>query len=184
MADDKAMQKKIKEAIKEGGKKGVDLDGVCAMGGVQFFNISVDVPEGDFALLEKVMEGANVEVDESAEERKGGAGAIGKMFYSAGETTLAIMCHVPKEISAKMTLKEWVIEVAAALCPATIVEMGEEFAKIECKADVEAGRFPLKMRDLAIAAGLAVLKVKGLIPEANSDSDDDVNYAEAAGVEW
>ncbi len=41
---------------------------------LQFFNISVDVPEGDFTLLEKVMEGANTEVDEAAEERKGGAG--------------------------------------------------------------------------------------------------------------
>ena len=54
--------------------QGVDLDGVSAMGGVLFFNIAVDTPNGDFFLLEKVLEGANTEVDESAEERKGGAG--------------------------------------------------------------------------------------------------------------
>lgn len=41
---------------------------------MQFFNIAVDVPNGSFELLEKVMEGANLEVDESEEERKGGAG--------------------------------------------------------------------------------------------------------------
>ncbi len=44
------------------------------MGGVTFFNIAVDEPKGDFFLLEKVLEGANAEVDEAAEERKGGAG--------------------------------------------------------------------------------------------------------------
>ena len=44
------------------------------MGGVLFFNIAVETPNGDFALLEKVLEGANTEVDEAAEERKGGAG--------------------------------------------------------------------------------------------------------------
>jgi hypothetical protein len=54
--------------------QGVDLDGVSALGGVLFFNIAVETPNGDFALLEKVLEGANTEVDESAEERKGGAG--------------------------------------------------------------------------------------------------------------
>lgn len=33
--------------------------------------------QGEIELLEKVLEGANVEVDESAEERKGGAGDLG-----------------------------------------------------------------------------------------------------------
>lgn len=46
-----------------------------------------------------------------------------------------------------------------------------------------AGKFPLKLRDTAIAAGIALLKTKGLIP-LNDESDDDINYAEAAGVEW
>lgn len=35
MADEKAK----KAAFKEGGKKGVDLDGVSATGGVMFFNL-------------------------------------------------------------------------------------------------------------------------------------------------
>lgn len=38
------------------------------------------------------------------------------------------------------------------------------------------------MRDEAIAAGFALIKSKGLVPE--EESSDDVNYAEAAGVEW
>lgn len=56
-------------------------------------------------------------------------------------------------------------------------------AQLSAKADPEGGKFPLKMRDAVIASGLALLKTKGLIPEAD-ESDDDVNYAEAAGVEW
>jgi hypothetical protein len=43
------------------------------MGGVSFFNIAVESADGSLELLEKVMEGANVEVDEAAEERKGGS---------------------------------------------------------------------------------------------------------------
>lgn len=41
---------------------------------MQFFNIAIECADGKFELLEKVMEGANAEVDEAAEERKGGAG--------------------------------------------------------------------------------------------------------------
>lgn len=55
----------------------MDLQGVAAMGGVVFFNLAVEVPEGNLELLEAVLEGANVPVDESAEERKGGAGDLG-----------------------------------------------------------------------------------------------------------
>jgi hypothetical protein len=50
---------------------------VRPQGGVKFFNLAVESAEGDFELLEAVMAGANAEVDESAEERKGGAGDIG-----------------------------------------------------------------------------------------------------------
>ena len=39
-------------------------------------------------------------------------------------------------------------------------------------------------RDDAINAGFAWFREKGLIPANDDDSDDDVNYAEAAGVEW
>lgn len=50
--------------------------------------------------------------------------------------------------------------------------------------DAAAGRFPLKMRDECTAAGFTFLREKGLIPADDDSDDDDVNYAEAAGVEW
>ena len=55
--------------------------GVNAMGGVVFFNLAVETPDGDMELLEYVMEGANVPVDEAAEERKGGAGGLAKASW-------------------------------------------------------------------------------------------------------
>ncbi|KAL6756720.1 hypothetical protein V8C86DRAFT_2643538 [Haematococcus lacustris] len=174
-----------KDALKEGGKKGQDLAGVAALGGVMYFNVSVETPEGDMALLEKVLEGANVVVDESAEERKGGAGDIGKFLLSAGETQLVGIAHVPKALAEekKLTVKEWVEELMKYMPKSEIVEESEEIIKVLMKADQEAGVFPLKVRDAAIDAGFKLLKAKGLVPE-NDDSDDDVNYAEAAGVEW
>ncbi len=105
------------------------------------------------------------------------------MFFSAGETKLAIMCHVPKAISEKLSLKDWVEAVATAI-DAKIVDMGEEFAKIEAEADQEKGRFPLKLRDSAIAAGLAMLKGKGLIPEAGGELHTVVCFVQIIRASW
>ena len=52
----------------------------------------METPKGDVDLLKLVLEGANKEVDESSEERKGGAGAIGKCFYSAGDDWVRACC--------------------------------------------------------------------------------------------
>ena len=61
--------------------------------------------------------------------------------------------------------------------------VSEEVVKVTVPANAEKGLFPLKLRDEAISAGFAFLRAKGLVP-ADDSSDDDVNYAEAAGVEW
>uniref|UniRef100_A0A7S3VPK0 Uncharacterized protein n=1 Tax=Dunaliella tertiolecta TaxID=3047 RepID=A0A7S3VPK0_DUNTE len=174
-----------KTALKEGGKKGQDLSGMAALGGVCFFNVSAEEPNGDWKLLEKVMEGANAPVDEAAEERKGGAGDIGKFFFSAGDDKLIAFGHMPKSLESKgLGLKEWTDELLKKMPGAQVLESSDEYAKIEMKADTEKGIFPLKIRDEAITAGFQLFKAKGLVP-ANADSDsDDVNYAEAAGVEW
>ena len=42
------------------GKKGVDMSGMTDLGGVKFFNLAVDTPEGDLALLDAVLEGASL----------------------------------------------------------------------------------------------------------------------------
>jgi hypothetical protein len=167
MVDDKVK----KAAIKEGGKKGVDMAGMSDLGGVKFFNLAVETPEGDIDVLELVLQGMNAEVDEAAEERKGGSGHLGKMLLSAGNTKVAFICHVPKalqEATTGFSIKEWAEAVAKA-GNAQITEETEELIKIVGEGDSTKELFPLKMRDAAQAAGFAYIKSKGLIPEDDSD---------------
>lgn len=146
---------------------------------------SVDSAEGDLALLQSVLDGSNQPVDEAAEERKGGAGDIGKSFLSAGDKQLAILCHTPAALAAAkgVSMQEWVDALIAPVKEfATVVEQTEEVTKIVVAGSAEEGRFPLKMRDLCTDSGFAFLREKGLIPAPESSDDED--YAAAAGVEW
>jgi len=164
-------EKVKKAAIKEGGKKGVDMAGMSDLGGVKFFNLAVETPEGDMEVLELVMQGLNAEVDEAAEERKGGAGNLGKMLLSAGDKTVAFLCHVPKalaEATEGFSMKEWAEAVAKA-GNAKIVEETDEIIKIVGEGDPSKELFPLKMRDAAQSAGFEYIKSKGLIPDDDSD---------------
>lgn len=40
-----------------GGKKGVDMAGMSDLGGVKFFNLAVETPNGDLEVLQFVLEG-------------------------------------------------------------------------------------------------------------------------------
>jgi hypothetical protein len=155
------------------------------MGGVKFFSLAVETPEGDAAVLDVVLEGMNAEVDEASEERKGGAGAIGKLLLSAGDKTLAMVCHVPKalqeEKKEQFNMKEWIDAVVAAT-GATIDSQTDELVKFHADGDAAAERFPLKLRDAGQAAAIAYIRSKGLIPD--EDSDDYIPDPEAAGIEW
>merc|ERR1712070_1169001 len=93
-SDDPA--KKLKAVIKEGGKRGVEIEGAADMGGLQFFSISVDEPEGDLDLLVESMKAMNNEPIPGDEERKGCSGHIGKMIFSAGTEQLAVVAYVPE----------------------------------------------------------------------------------------
>merc|ERR1719161_3474293 len=77
--------KKKKAVIKEGGKRGVEIEGAADMGGLAFFCTSVAEPEGDIELLMESVKAMNARSDPTEEERKGGSGHIGKMVFSAGE---------------------------------------------------------------------------------------------------
>lgn len=186
MAAVAADPKAAKASVKEGGKKGVDMCGMSDLGGVKFFTITLETPNGDMALMDAVLEGMNAEVDESAEERKGGAGALGKMLLSAGEKQLAVVCQVPKalqESNPAFNMKDWV-QVVVESTGAKITEEGEELVRLVAAADPDNDRFPLKMRDSAQNACFAYLRTKGLLPADDSDSDDMPPNPEDFGVAW
>merc|ERR1712232_722710 len=66
------MEKKLKKIVKEGGKRGVEIEGAADMGGLQFFCTSVDEPNGDADMLYESMRSMNAKNDPAEEERKGG----------------------------------------------------------------------------------------------------------------
>merc|ERR1712190_378307 len=98
---------KLKKVKKEGGKRGVEIEGAADMGGLQFFCTSVDLPEGDLALLEASCNAMNEKSDPTEEERKGGSGHIGKMIFSAGVDQLAVVAYVPTEKQQELSCAEW-----------------------------------------------------------------------------
>lgn len=71
--------------------------------GTHFFCVTIESAEGNMKLLEKVLEGMNVEVDEAAEDRKGGAGDLGKILFNANDQKLVILCHTPTVLKKKTT---------------------------------------------------------------------------------
>lgn len=174
-------EKQIKAALKEGGKKGQDLAGMNAMGGVKFFCIKVDSALGEHQLLEKIMEGMNKEVDPTADDRKGGAGDLGKTIVFADDKVLIMLSHVPDELKETLDINDWFGEICASV-KATPEAADNGLMRATVKADADNEIFPLKLRDTAVNRSYEVLVKKGLV-RPDSD-DDDENYAENAGIEW
>lgn len=133
------------------------------------------------------MEGANKEVDPNADDRKGGAGAYGKIFMSAGKDALIILAYVPKDLSSEMNITEWMEKVLVGTGGKIVGEIYNDgtMLRAEAKADTDNNLFPLKMRDSAMGQGFDYLRKRGLV--VDEDSDDDVDYEsmyDAAGIEW
>lgn len=170
--DDAQKKATMKKVIKEGGKRGVEIQGASEMGGLAYFCTSVDEPLGDLSLLQASMDAMNAEVDESAEERKGGAGGVAKMIYSCNNTQLAIVANMPAEKADALTAKAWVEHVIGVI-GGKLVEGSNTAAQAVVPHDEEKGRFPIKMKDEGIAAAFALLREKALIPAADDDDDDD-----------
>lgn len=88
------MEKLKAKIVKEGGKKGVEIEGASDMGGLDFFCTTMELPEGNLEYLVMAMDAMNAEPDPEAEDRKGCSGHVGKMIFSAGVDQLAIVAYV------------------------------------------------------------------------------------------
>merc|ERR1712050_63243 len=108
---EKARKDKLKKVIKEGGKRGVEIEGAADMGGLQFFCTAVDLPEGDLDMLVESMTAMNAKSDPTEEERKGGSGHIGKMIFSCGADQLAVVAYVPEDKRGELDCGEWLKKV-------------------------------------------------------------------------
>lgn len=180
-AAEKAAEKAKKACLKEGGKKGQDLCGMSTFG-VHHFLTSIDSGI-DWPSMELVMQGMNKEVDPEADDRKGGAGDLAKILFTATDEKLIIYCNVPKEQKAahpEVTAEAFLKAVAEPI-KAKIFDVEEFFAKAEIDADPDNNKYPLKLKDEAIAQGFAFLRSHSLI--LDDDSDDEINFADECGVD-
>merc|ERR1711877_30876 len=97
----------LKKVKKEGGKRGVEIEGAADMGGLQFFCTAVELPDGDLEMLVESMTAMNAKSDPTEEERKGGSGHIGKMIFSCGADQLAVVAYVPEDKRGELDCGEW-----------------------------------------------------------------------------
>jgi len=163
--------KKLKKVIKEGGKRGVEIEGAADMGGLRFFSTSVDEPDGDLEMLIESMKAMNNQPIPGDEERKGCSGHIGKTIFSAGTEQLSIVSYVPKEEQGNLNCKAW-LEAILANFGGELISTSDDICSGRVKADGNKNIFPLKIREPMILEANNFLRKKGLFPEDNSDDDE------------
>lgn len=170
-------KKKMKKVIKEGGKRGVEIEGAADMGGLQFFCTAVDEPEGDVDMALESVKAMNTESDPTEEERKGGSGKIGKMVFSAGNEQLAIVAYVPEDKQAELSCEEWLNKVLA-MYSGTQKSTAKDYCTGVIATNADKNIFPLKIREGLILEANNFLRKKGLFPEDNGDSDDEFIFGD------
>ena len=183
--------KKIKAANKEGGKKGVEIEGAADMGGLEFFCTRIQAAEGNIDLLDVAMEGMNAIPDpDNAEERKGCSGHIGKLIISDNEKekTLAMVAYVPDAQKAKINAIEWMqsvidTDMGGGVGGEVMKGSTDAYARCVAKENPDKGYFYLKMKDNALSAAIQYLRARGLFNDDDEDDDDDMENP-AADFEW
>jgi len=194
-AEAKKLAKKIAAVEKEGGKKGVEIEGACDMGGLQFFCTQLDEPDGSLEYLKLGFNAMNAECDPAAEERKGGAGAVSKVVFSAGSKELLIICNVTEdkltdtagknEGDAPMkavNASDWVQHILNGFAknfPGLKVsaDSNDTFAIGSVPASEAKACFPIKMKDDAMQLAYAYLNANNCMPP-DADSGSDVIFGD------
>jgi len=177
--DPEADRKKLlKSVIKEGGKRGVEVEGAADMGGLQFFCTSMDCPNGDENLLVESMKAMNAKSDPTEEERKGGSGHIGKMIFSAGAEQLAVVAYVPEAKQGELSCEEWLQKVLDSQPASKLLSKAKDVCVGVVPTNSDKGVFPLKIREPMILEANNFLRKKGLFPEDDGSDDDEFIFGD------
>jgi len=176
------LEKKMKKVLKEGGKRGVEIEGAADMGGLRYFCTKVLEPAGDLDMLVESVKAMNAKSDPSEEERKGGAGHIGKVVTSmADDNNLCIVAYVPEQEIKNINAKEW-LEFVLKTCGAGSLAVREDstdhYAMVCVQNDGEKGIFCLKMRDYVIQYANGFLKTKDLLPEVEDSDEEEMVFGD------
>jgi len=174
------MEKKMKKIVKEGGKRGVEIEGAADMGGLQFFCTTMQEPNGDVDLLYESLKAMNAKSDANEEERKGGSGRVGKMLVSPDQdnSKLALVAYCPPAKQGVLKADQWMKDMVKALGGGDIVFSDATTAKMEIKNNADKGLFVLKLKDSAITESINYLKCKGLFPDNKDDDDSDYVFGD------
>jgi hypothetical protein len=164
--------KGLKAIVKEGGKRGVEIEGAGDMGGLQFFCTKVEKPSDSVDMLIESMRAMNALSDPEAEERKGGSRNIGKMICSEGNKGVPVVAYVPEHQTRKVKADQWLKAVVDKVRPGAEVTGNRQHAYAFLEQDKEGGFFNIKMQDGIIAEAQGFLKPLGLFPDADDESSE------------
>ena len=181
-------EKVVAKAFKEGGKKGVEIEGAADTSGLTCFCTRMQSSDGNIKLLEAAMEGMNAVPDpEDPEERKGCSGHIAKLIISENEKEgkIAMVAYVPEDMKDKLNAIEWMkavceTELGGGVGGAPDDSSTDVWATCTAVEDKE-NFFFLKMKDNTLSAAIAYLREKGLFQDDESDDEGD---NAAADFEW
>lgn len=178
------LEKKMKKVLKEGGKRGVEIEGAADMGGLKYFCTKCEEPAGDLDMLVESVKAMNAKSDPTEEERKGGSGHIGKVVMSMAEdNNLNVVAYVPSSEQSLLSAKDWLFELMQ-LCglPKDMNVPREDsnalYAQMQVQNNPDKNVFCLKLRDYVIQHANGVLRSKGLIPDLDDDDEDEVVYGD------
>jgi hypothetical protein len=182
-------EKVVAKAFKEGGKKGVEIEGAADTSGLTCFCTRMQSSNGDIRLLEAAMEGMNAVPDpEDPEERKGCSGAIAKLIISENEPEkkIAMVAYVPEKMKDQLDAIEWMksvcdTELGGGVGGAPDDSSTNVWATSTAVEDTDKGFFYLKMKDNTLAAAIQYLRERGLF---NDEEDDEDEENPAADFEW
>lgn len=179
MSEQKEKPSVPKNVLKKWGRQAQDLVGFFEMGTNQFFNVTVEGGNGDWAIVDYAIEVYHEHCDPEAEDRRGGSAHLAKIFMSNNDDEVIFHCHVPEEIKDKATAKEWLGYVIEQLEGAVefIGEPTDTTARAVGKKNPEKNFFPGKLLDAAISHSCNFLRKRALFPEDDDSGDDDHNYA-------
>ena len=183
-------EKVVAKAFKEGGKKGVEIEGAADTSGLTCFCTRMLSSNGDIRLLEAAMEGMNAVPDPAdPEERKGCSGAIAKLIISENEQEkkIAMVAYVPEKMKDQLDAIEWMKAVCDTDLGGGVGGSPDDsstnvWATCTAVEDTDKGFFYLKMKDNTLGAAIGFLREKGLFQDDESDEEEGDNAA--ADFEW
>lgn len=177
--------KMVAAVQKEGGKKGQDVVGMNEMGGGnEFFVVRVDEPQGDLAKTMMVMDFMNKPVDPTGEERRGGAGDVGKCIFSHGEQSMSIVAFVPEALCDKISASNWVQHVANLVGAHVVGEYSKTQACAILFADKENEIYPIKKIEEAVPIGYQYLVSMGVAQDGGDSGDEYIPNNDDDDGDW